>query len=395
MDQQTMDATLEIGELIQKFLLDPSQNELVFPPTYDNVGRKKIHLECERLRIKSESRQIGADRCVVVSKDPKPDVHRITPSMKRRFLKDYMLPFPTVKAPYFDYYLETYDALFATKSKYAYLIEAIQDAGGENQFVDFEEKLKASIIADIKATNAYKELEASAPPNLKYPPNYPPSTEVYRPDNAGKTFVSLDLRSANFSTLRRFNPALVFGCTSWVQLMERYTKAKYLHGSKMFRQLVFSKLGSKRQASLIGSTMLELHQKLISSGLLRPEDFVCRTNDEFFIQVDESQAHEIFANIEKCLRSHEAFQDLGDLIRVEVFRLVKLGQLDYYVKERIMPTPSGGLDGIEFKCISPAFFPQVFKHYTKGVLDHRDLKFEYEGHIASFDEPIYVNAATK
>jgi hypothetical protein len=71
--------------------------------------------------------------------------------------------------------------------------------------------------------------------------------KIYRPEWNGAYMISLDMISANFSSLKYYNPALVRNCTSWNEFLSQFTSIKYFHESKFFRQLVFGSLNTKKQ----------------------------------------------------------------------------------------------------------------------------------------------------
>ncbi len=54
----------------------------------------------------------------------------VSDGLKKRFVKDFSLPIPVVKSPYFDYYIEMYDGLFKTKEKYLMMLAEIKVING-------------------------------------------------------------------------------------------------------------------------------------------------------------------------------------------------------------------------------------------------------------------------
>ncbi len=58
-------------------------------------------------------------------------------------------------------------------------------------------------------------------------PNALEKGDVYEDSSNGKFFLSIDLKSANFNSLRFCNPALILGCNSWEDLIGKFTNLTY------------------------------------------------------------------------------------------------------------------------------------------------------------------------
>lgn len=57
----------------------------------------------------------------------------------------------------------------------------------------------------------------------------------------GKTFLSIDIKSANFNSLYFHDPALFGGAKTWTEYLKKSTEEAYFHQSKAFRQKVIEK----------------------------------------------------------------------------------------------------------------------------------------------------------
>ena len=102
------------------------------------------------------------------------------------------------------------------------------------------------------------------------------------------------------------------------------------------------------------------------------------SSDEIVIEVSEPEACFAYAkSLEKNIK-----ESLGHDARVEVYRLERLGNSDYYIK-RFMSR-----DGFEIMCVPLFYFAQVYKKVNGLELDERDLCFMYEKQVCKFLEPL-------
>lgn len=184
--------------------------------------------------------------------------------------------------------------------------------------------------------------------------------------------------------MRNFDADLVLGARSWNEFLSRHTDLKYLHQSKMLRIMTLSKLNGKRQASCIGQIMLKMYESMTSSNVARHEEFVCRTNDEFILKIEPEESQRKIDEISKWIQTSDVVSNFREFVKVEVFKLKKLGKYEFFVKEISIPA-----EKIEFKAVSPAYFAQAYKFYRGLPIVPMDLKIDYEGHVATFDHPVF------
>jgi hypothetical protein len=64
-----------------------------------------------------------------------------------------------LRSPYFEYFINTYDATLRTKSKLSLLVDALNSFGGDqNKFVEHHFSLTARMMDAIKETSGYRSL---------------------------------------------------------------------------------------------------------------------------------------------------------------------------------------------------------------------------------------------
>jgi hypothetical protein len=50
---------------------------------------------------------------------------------------------------------------------------------------------------------------------------------VYHPQSHGRYFFSIDIKCANFNVLKDYDPGLMLDCSSWEELVLRFSPYKY------------------------------------------------------------------------------------------------------------------------------------------------------------------------
>ncbi len=272
---------------------------------------------------------------------------KITNSEKKRFIKDYGLPIQLVQEPYFEYYINLLDPYFQTIEKYKKFKEVVKD---QDNFLDFSQNLSKNIIDDIKNSNTYKEFSHTfSNTNMKdytVPQNYIMSKQLYLPENDGGTFISIDIKKANFNSMKYFDSDM-FRAKTYEELIEKYTDYEYFKESKFFRQVIFGNLSPKRQQKIQKFMIYKVYEKLeavISNGIFS------YSSDEIVIKVPFAHSTNHYLNVIK-----DELENIGfiDELRIKSFNLNNFYK-DYYVREY--------KNKVEFKKCPSTFFMQIFKN---------------------------------
>ncbi|KAL9649246.1 hypothetical protein ABK040_004267 [Willaertia magna] len=286
-----------------------------------------------------------------VQKDQVLNAPRIL-EFRRRFLRDVNLPITIVQSPYFEYYLHLYEPLFQSKTTYDSTLKVIDTYFNSNsQFLaNLVSDIIHHLVHDMESLEIYKEYFNKEKPEIIWPKVYqskinPPSTnnpssssiinstnngivsneqeenkakeekkenleknlekilpnvngrEVYSGLHNDFVFVSIDMSSANFSTLKVTDKNLVMNCNSYrdliiwstVKLLEQkniHPKLlndikensnenefiNYLTNAKQIRQVIFGKLNPKRQQTLQKFTMRQLIKIILETELNKEEE---------------------------------------------------------------------------------------------------------------------------
>jgi hypothetical protein len=136
--------------------------------------------------------------------------HHITENGRKKFVKDFNYPIMVCKSPYFEYYLELFEPYFSTKTQYQKVVQLIHEKynGKEDALFGNSANMMKKVIQAIEETEAYKAFQQQK--ELAFEQELMEikvsQADIYTKSNAEKYFISVDLSSANFNSLKFVNP---------------------------------------------------------------------------------------------------------------------------------------------------------------------------------------------
>ena len=302
-------------------------------------------------------------------------------SLKTRFCKDYKLPFQVVQEPMFSYYIEELDSHFDTKQKLEYLTQAVMSLGGEEQFFAESNRVKDSIISAVQAKEVYQKLQNDRLDEYNVNTGVK-QQDIYNMSNVNRTFISLDLKKANFNVFKMYDSDLVLGFDTYEEMVGSVTDYEYFKQSKYLRQVIFGNMLPKKQQKLQKWVMEKLIRVLHEDVGIQMEDFVSASSDEVVFAVAPEGVEKFVDMVERKLYANDETESISDWVRVEAFTLKSIGDKKFFVKE-------GTNGSVEFKGIQSYFFMQVFKKYTEQEITDMDKAFYHDGFLATFNKTVF------
>lgn len=299
--------------------------------------------------------------------------------LKKRFCKDCNLPINLFDEPYFTQRLKVLDVQFDCVKKFDTFCADLEKYDTEQEYFEYYNTVKDSVINMIKDNTEYMKFlnDDFADVRVVTKNITLGNKNLYIEGNQDKTFISIDMKKANFSALRHYSPAIFKNVETWEQYIGFFTPSEHIKNSKYIRQVILGACNPKRQITYERylMTMLYLH---IKSELDGKVSFYSLGNDEIIISVAGTSvsAKEIKAAIATCP------QKIGELVRFEMFDLQKVG--DYGWMKVIYDEP----ERVEFKTINADIYHQIVKHYWNMPITEDDLVFRYNGVLARFLEGV-------
>lgn len=398
----------QIIEICEQIVLGKMSNWISVP--MNGKQRLQIHMWVEvydELRTESEIVEgtEGLKRVGIFLNDKPGFEYNSSPSKPIQFTmtkervdffnKFSKLPIPTNSPEHLDYYINLMDKYYNARSTYTNFEHDMQKIG-YSQLKSRINVVKSNIISSIKDNEDYKEF--INPTNIikpKYPVGYVGKSSIYNHTNSNQYFISIDIRSANWTCLKRFCKNFT---GSWSEFASKFTMSKFLQNSKYFREYVFGELGSKKLEQFIPDFVFDI-ETIISTDL---EEYrwsfvkkVSSTRDEIIYRFDLSNDLE-----DKHIMYEQIYNkicDIANLIdatnstyRVELFLLKQLEPRDFFVKE-IIKSNDANSPKIQFKQVPKHYICQAIKHYEGVPIELPDKKFMFENSICSFDDELEWN----
>lgn len=291
---------------------------------------------------------------------------------RRQFVKDYKLPIQVVQDPYFDYYLDLYEDQFKTRTRYNLLIKTIEQYGSLDAYLKESRRVREEAIDFIKNQDAYNTLAQDRLDHLDLS-NFARKSNLYNQLNVGKTFVSIDLVTANVQAFNFYDKAILDNSPDYKTFLSKFTDQEYFFNSKQIRQVIFGNLLPKKQQKIQQFIMLKVLNVLVDMGLDK-KAIEASSPDELVFELKELPNYQDFLNAPEL-------QDFN--FHVDVFELDNIHEEVEVLIKRFK-----NKDGIEIKSTNSKHMAEVYKHIV-GLPPHEyDTIFFDEGRIAKYLEPL-------
>lgn len=309
-----------------------------------------------------------------------------------RFTKDYNLPINIFNDDMFSYYRELYKDFWPLDAENRMNHEIEQFNGNVDQWLEHYGKIRDNIIFTIENSEEYKKFNNSNMSCYDVLDLGVGERSIYTEETVGKTFLSIDLKKANFQALKY---ASVLNDNTYADFIYRMNGSQYFADSKYLRQVIFGKLNPKRQIKVEKFIVYKIHKLVFSKfflnelKLIYPDSISLWSfnSDEIIYLVNENY----FNPTEDFLESVEDFikESYGIEIRAELVKISRLNivncngnKVDAYIRKNVFT-------GVEtLKKASTTFFPQIWKLYKGLEIEEIDRMFYVENQIAIFKEPL-------
>lgn len=343
---------------------------------YTRLGQKDwkdVLKVVEKNSISCNILLINGQKIVVL--DKKGDFTFYEDMILNSFVKDFKLPIAVPKDPYFTYFVNLYDNLLQTKQKLSFLHDVIQHCDKNNtNFNSYSKDIVQRVTSSILDHKDYAKLKETIS-KVSVPPKLPNKANIYSPDvtPSKKWYISVDIRKADFSSIKRFQPSLVNNKGSYDEFILSFTPFEYYRKAKHFRSVVFGliKLNLGKLQKVILNDAYTVLDKDKVLGLMGTDEIILTTTEEEFKQ---------------DLLSINSVVDNGTF-RVEVFTLEPLDP--FFGFERRLYNEHTDSFTTELKCVPKDYYAQVYTNYFSLPVHPYNLKTMKDGVVITFDETLF------
>ncbi len=296
-------------------------------------------------------------------------------SLRKRFCKDYNLPINLYDSPYFEQRLEALDRHFNCVHRYELFMGELERFQTEEEYFAYYNQVKDSAIQFIQSRSGYEEFTNSKVPTLREFPK----KELYSDCNDGKTFFSIDMRKANFTTLSKLYPDLVGGEQYWEEFLSKFTDLEHILLSKYIRQVVLGACCPKKQTQWEKFLMENLCMSI--EGRLPLCRVISVNTDEILIESESPCSMSSDSLLSIIERDTPFFEDM---LKVSKFVLKKIEGFGW-VKQFVHAVSTDALNGAyEFKCVESDKYHILSKLYRGEGVSDDDLVFYHNGMLATY-----------
>ena len=313
--------------------------------------------------------------------------------LAKRFISDYKLQIPLINEKYFFYHLALYQEDYNSLEYYFELLDMIgkKYGGNCNKFLEDYYNVRDKIITTIVESEAFQKFNTMDMNvfTIKDRPNIT-SNNIYNNDNIGKFFISIDLKKANFQTLRNIDKDIVFGADTYEEFIGKFTDLNYIKESKYARQVIFGKCNPKRHITAEKYFIIQIYKKVIEQFPYLSDKCVSLSNDEMIFKVDFLRYNDKLTCFSLKKDIQTIAKEIGFDVHVEFFHLKGYNLVfkesrsirkTFFMKDYFCTDGKFKMIGVPLQYHSIAY-----KLYKGKELSEIDYHFDYEGMDARFCE---------
>lgn len=300
----------------------------------------------------------------------------ITEALRERFANDTGLPIKMYEEPYFSHLLELYDEQFDAKSKYAEFLELLTHFETEQDYFTEYNRIKEDAIQFLKSNEAMQRFCNDDPAKTKLVNIGYPGKTVFKETNVGKHLVSIDMKKANFTALRHYDPAILGYKETYEDFLGMFTIHDYFKKSKYIRQVIFGNQIPKRQTAYEQHLMDMLLTAIFQRTGIASDKVEYFGADEIVLDVSEYVQNGVLnsdfdVNLEATLNEARAN---GVNVRKEYYKLYRIRGTKGYMKV----FEFGNEKAIEFKSVDHIRMPLVMRAYRGETPTEEDMVFYHD-----------------
>ena len=307
-------------------------------------------------------------------------INSMTRELNKRFCDDRKLPLKIHTGKIFIDRIK----LFGEYDRYIEYCHEVQRRFENTQdYFEYYNKVKDSAINYIKESRTFKLLNAVDMNSYACGYSFP-QTSVYKANNIGKLFISIDMSKANFSSLVHFgreSKTDFFSSFDYAEFMRQFTDIKHIIESKYIRQVIFGNCNPKRQVTYEKYLMGLVLDVLINGDTITADIVHSMCSDEIILRVDGLGTDKIRDILNEV-------HNLCNIIplKVEVYQLGRIDGSEAFIKKIFNDIEDKSDFTYELKCVNPDEAPFVHRLINNQPIKEDDSIFWYNGKLAKLIE---------
>ena len=300
--------------------------------------------------------------------------------LRQRFCKDCNIPINIFDEPYFSDRLKLFDFLYNSVSKWDLFKSELAKYGSVIDYFTDYSRIKDEAIEAVRSAEGFQLFSAYGINDFSIKNKGLPSSRIYKPDNNGRIFLSIDMKKANFSALHEYRDDIFGGAHTWEEFVSRFTDNKHIINSKYIRQVIMGNLNPKRQIAYEKVLMDKLLTDILHAKVIGKKYVAAFLADEIIFDVtDLKNRREVIADIYKI-------SGQVPYMNTEAFSLHKIYGygVDGYIKNVYSMDNAGR--SIKVKCVDKDMMTFVARYLLKEPVTDSDRTFYYNGLLAKFEQ---------
>ena len=305
-------------------------------------------------------------------------IKEMSERLNERFCKDMKIPLKIFSGDIFVSRLK----LFGQYENYLeYCHDYLRNFKDEQEYFECYNRVKDAAINYIKGSEAFQALNNDDMSKFASHYSFRESC-IYKENNIGKKFISIDMCKANFSALVEYGIMTgteFFPDYNYRMFMRQFTDIEHIINSKYIRQVIFGNCNPKRQVTYEKYIMNLLLDELFNNNIVEADDIQSLCSDEIIIKADKLTDKQI----DGIIYFVNAFSEEHVALRIQYFVLGKVVGSEAFIKRAYDCIPDDEYHN-ELKCVNPDEAPFVYRTVYNKEFEDEDYIFIYNNQLARF-----------
>ena len=323
---------------------------------------------------------------------------KINAKLREKFAKDMKLPIKIFdNDDIFNSRVELFDNFYDSKESYARFLKTLEKYNSFEEYNMDYHRVVDTIINKLRTNKAFENFNSlDFAEQITFVCNnssYFPKKNIYSIGKFSGWHLSIDIKKANFSCLKYYNPAIFDYCETWEDYISSVTDNEHIINCKSIRETIFGVCNSNHQLQYEKYLMLKFYMDFAKRFPQFNEDIIeFFSNDEIIFHIDEK------------LLKQNLLHDIALFVfaykiplRMELFTLTRVFRVDNndnlaFVKN-VYDLRQDDVKSV-IKGAEATFVPMIVRHLQDQPYTPEDLYFIYQGLLCSYINPPKLNHET-